>query len=262
MSTLLLRLAGPMQSWGTQSRFDDRDTGLEPSKSGVMGLLCAALGRPRSQTVEDLVSLRMGVRVDLEGSLMMDYHTVGGGRLKSLAGKAYGNVNRPDQYGVATVDGKARRVVQSYRYFLSDADFLVGLESEDDDMLALLQERLERPTRQLSLGRKSLVPGVPAYLPDGLKIGTSLEAALRDYPWPRAWLPLPPPERRPHGLRLVLEVADPSKAEDVRHDHPLGAAFDTREFGLRYVATTFIKLGSDVPLRRDEPKETTCISPD
>ena len=43
MSVLLLRLAGPMQAWGTQSRFTVRDTGLEPSKSGVIGLLCAAL---------------------------------------------------------------------------------------------------------------------------------------------------------------------------------------------------------------------------
>ncbi|MCI0421769.1 MAG: CRISPR-associated protein Cas5, partial [Acidobacteria bacterium] len=27
MPTLLLRLVGPMQSWGTTSRFDQRDTG-------------------------------------------------------------------------------------------------------------------------------------------------------------------------------------------------------------------------------------------
>ena len=37
MSVLLLRLAGPMQSWGTRSRFGNRDTGLEPSRSGVIG---------------------------------------------------------------------------------------------------------------------------------------------------------------------------------------------------------------------------------
>ena len=37
MSTLLLRLAGPMQSWGTDSKFDVRRTGREPSKSGVIG---------------------------------------------------------------------------------------------------------------------------------------------------------------------------------------------------------------------------------
>ena len=40
MSVLLMRLAGPMQSWGTRSRFSNRDTGLEPSRSGVIGLLC------------------------------------------------------------------------------------------------------------------------------------------------------------------------------------------------------------------------------
>ena len=33
MSVLLLRLAGPMQSWGTDSRFSHRDTRAEPSKS-------------------------------------------------------------------------------------------------------------------------------------------------------------------------------------------------------------------------------------
>ena len=47
MPTLLLGLAGPLQSWGTTSRFDRRETDLEPSKSGVLGLVCAALGRDR-----------------------------------------------------------------------------------------------------------------------------------------------------------------------------------------------------------------------
>src|SRR5271163_4872663 len=86
MSVLLLRLAGPMQSWGTRSRFSNRDTGLEPSKSGVVGLLCAALGWSRDTetftitgtryTLEQLArQLVMAVRVDREGRLMRDYHT-------------------------------------------------------------------------------------------------------------------------------------------------------------------------------------------
>ena len=50
MHTLLLRLEGPLQSWGTSSRFPQRDTGFEPSKSGVIGLLCAALGKPRARS--------------------------------------------------------------------------------------------------------------------------------------------------------------------------------------------------------------------
>ena len=39
MSTLLLRLAGPLQSWGTDSKFEVRRTENEPSKSGVIGLV-------------------------------------------------------------------------------------------------------------------------------------------------------------------------------------------------------------------------------
>ena len=76
-STLLLRLAGPMQSWGTRSRFTERDTELEPSKSGVIGLICAALGRTRTESVDDLSQLRMGVRVDFQGTLSRDFHTAG-----------------------------------------------------------------------------------------------------------------------------------------------------------------------------------------
>lgn len=67
MPTLLLRLTGPMQSWGTTSRFDQRDTGKEPSKSGVIGLLAAAFGIDRNEWSADLQALTllaMGVRHD------------------------------------------------------------------------------------------------------------------------------------------------------------------------------------------------------
>ena len=36
MATLLLQLVGPMQAWGVTSRFDERDSGLEPSKSDFL----------------------------------------------------------------------------------------------------------------------------------------------------------------------------------------------------------------------------------
>ena len=81
-STLLFRVEGPMQSWGTQSRFSHRDTGHEPSKSGIIGLVCAALGKPREErpgdgfpTLRQLTALTMGVRVDREGRVERDYHT-------------------------------------------------------------------------------------------------------------------------------------------------------------------------------------------
>ncbi|MEZ4540218.1 MAG: type I-E CRISPR-associated protein Cas5/CasD, partial [Chloroflexota bacterium] len=70
MVTLLLQCVAPLQAWGTQSNFSVRDTGREPSKSGIVGLLCAALGRPRAEPVADLAGLRMGVRVDREGQIL------------------------------------------------------------------------------------------------------------------------------------------------------------------------------------------------
>ncbi|MFX0575043.1 type I-E CRISPR-associated protein Cas5/CasD [Nocardia nepalensis] len=89
-STLLIRLAGPLQAWGTLSKFRHRDTDPDrPTKSGVIGLLAAADGHDRSGTnpaypdalpLETLAALRFGIRADRPGVLVRDYHTVGGGR--------------------------------------------------------------------------------------------------------------------------------------------------------------------------------------
>ena len=79
MATLLLRLAAPLQSWGADSKFEIRKTNREPTKSGVIGLLAAALGLRRDETeaLQRLNRLRFGVRVDQEGSLLVDFHTAG-----------------------------------------------------------------------------------------------------------------------------------------------------------------------------------------
>ncbi|WP_433515379.1 type I-E CRISPR-associated protein Cas5/CasD [Nonomuraea sp. CA-143628] len=89
-ATLLIRLAGPLQAWGTGSRFLHRDTDPErPTKSGVIGLLAAADGHNRNQHDADypdalslavFAQLRFGVRADRPGVLIRDFHTVGGGR--------------------------------------------------------------------------------------------------------------------------------------------------------------------------------------
>src|SRR5947209_8529378 len=145
MSVLLMRLAGPMQSWGTRSRFGQRDTGLEPSRSGVVGLLCAALGRPREAPLDDFVPLTMAVRVDREGRLMRDYHTAQ-------------HVLRAD-----TTKG-TQDTVLSERFYLADADFLVGLAG-DRAFLDRLAAALREPVWPLFLGRKSFVPSLP--VPEG-----------------------------------------------------------------------------------------------
>lgn len=223
MTTLLMRLTGPMQSWGTQSRFSNRDTGLEPSKSGVIGLVCSALGRSRDDAVNDLAALRMGVRVDREGVVKVDYHTAGAG------------------YGVPDPSGGGRRTVVSRRYYLSDADFLVGLEG-DPDLLAEIYEALMRPRWQLFLGRKSFAPGAPVHLPDaapwgpGLRDGR-LEEVLSDYPWLGDFDLSPRHRDAPQSLRLVVD-ADAETATDLRNDVPV--SFAERRFVSRFVRTAYV----------------------
>lgn len=229
MNVLLLRLVGPMQSWGVQSRFTVRDTGLEPSKSGVVGLLCAALGRSRDEPVQDLAQLRMGVRVDREGTMLCDFHTAGKGGIL----KASGEVDR-------------KNLVVSTRYYLADARFLVGLEGDDLDWLAKLHDALRDPVWPLYLGRKAFVPGEPVWLPDGLQPDVTLDEVLHAYPWLGN-----DPDRPPKRVRCVLDAPD---GPQVRPDWPL--SFAERRFAPRHVRTEFIP----APPVREE--ETQCTSLD
>ena len=241
MNTLLLRLAGPMQSWGTQSRFFTRDTGLEPSKSGVIGLLCAALGWGRETSLEELAGLRMGVRVDRAGVMKMDYQTTGGGTL-------------PDgsPYGVRRASDTRGETVLSDRYYLADADFLVGLESDDAGLLHRIEEALQRPVWQIYLGRKAFVPSVPVHIPGGFRPdeGPGDRPQAASHGPGRTWL-FRPSRWRPEQLRLTLESPSGS---DVRMDQPDGASFTTRSFLPRRVENRFLKLGTgdkDVPIRQE-----------
>lgn len=223
MSVLLLRLSGPMQSWGVQSRFTVRDTGLEPSKSGVVGLLCAALGRRRHEPVDDLASLRMGVRVDCEGRMACDFHTA---------------------QNILKAGGGIKDTEVSRRYYLADSRFLVGLESDDLDLLTRLHAALRDPHWPLYLGRKAFVPGEPVWLADGLWPGATLFDALCAYPWLGR-----DPQRLPDQVRVVTD--DPSGAE-VRPDYPLSYA--ERRFAPRRVRTSFIPT--------PPTEEAPCISLD
>ncbi|HWQ33229.1 MAG TPA: type I-E CRISPR-associated protein Cas5/CasD [Blastocatellia bacterium] len=227
--TLLLRLAGPMQSWGTQSRFSIRDTGLEPSKSGVIGLLCAALGKPRDEahpdnrdkpSLETLAALRMGVRVNCEGVMRKDYHTAGGAHRLG------------ERYGVAKANNSAPETVTSERFYLADADFLVGLEGDDEALLRRLNAALERPRWQLFLGRKSFVPHCPIYLPNeqGLRRNTKLEDALQ-FDWPK--------DSEERKLRHVIEVEVDHPRAEKRIDWPLSFDSAARDFRPRHVVTDF-----------------------
>jgi len=215
MATLLLCCAAPLQSWDTQSRFGVRTSGREPSKSGIVGMLCAALGRPRDEPIADLTALTMGVRVDREGSILRDFHTAGkGGYLR--AGGAIEQTN----------------LITSTRYYLADAAFLVGLEG-GKRLLQELHAALLDPHWMLCLGRKACPPSLPVYLSNGLS-DEELLVALKNYPWlgKLFW--------QYENLDRVRIVVDDDKGPQVLRDHPLSFEKGKRDFAPRRIRTYFI----------------------
>lgn len=207
MTVLLLRLAGPLQSWGDASRFTRRDTARYPTKSGVLGLLAAADGRRRTEPIEDLAALTFGVRVDQPGQLQRDFQTA-----------------------INWATGKSMPL--SYRYYLADAVFVAGVEG-DAGLLGALADALEDPVFPLYLGRRSCPTTGRVSL--GLR-EDSLEDALRAEPWQAAaW------HRRTQPTEVELELvidAEPgaSDAVETRRDVPLSYSPERREYGWREVA--------------------------
>lgn len=143
MKTIALRLEGPLQSWGTQSKHGVRLAGTEPSKSGVIGLVGAALGMARDdgELLAELAGLELAVRVDRPGSILRDYHTAGGGTFRG-----------DPSY---TVAGN-KNPVTSQRYYLQDASF-VALLSGADDLVERISSAVQDPRWPLFLGRRSCV---------------------------------------------------------------------------------------------------------
>lgn len=207
MATLLLRLVAPMQSWGTRGQLRYRHTDLEPSKSGVLGLICAALGRDRNDPIDDLAALRMGVRVEREGVVMEDFQTA---------------------MNCRCADGSSLGSVVVRRFYLSDAVFLVGLEGDDKQLLAQIHMALRNPKHTVYLGRKGCPPSEPVWLKDGLR-DESLEEALASFK----------PLVSQNSYRYVIELPRGRAHHagiiyEVRMDQPLGP-FSQRCFGERYV---------------------------
>ena len=201
MKTLLLRLSAPLQSWGSDSKFETRRTQQYPTKSGIIGMLAAALGiaREDDSSLKELSSLKFGIRIDKEGELLRDYHTVTGD-------KPY----------------------ITNRYYLADAIFLAGLESDDESLLQKLEAALKSPAYPLYLGRRSCPPTFPLVL--GI-CDKDLCHALEEESW---LLPdwrqkriLSVAERK---LRMVIEDND---SDNVVRDVPLSFSKKRRDFGWR-----------------------------
>jgi len=188
---LLLRLTGPLQSWGLHSHFNERDTAPFPTRSGLVGLLASALGRARQDPIDDLARLSLAVRTDRPGVLLRDLHTVGGGL--------------PAKATVTTAEGKKRPgdtgTLLTHRTYLADAAFTAALTllDETDDGRALLAhcaDALRHPRWPLYLGRRSCPP-------EGQLLLGASDDALHDL----IHLPIaaPPPRRADRDGRCAVD---------------------------------------------------------
>ncbi|MBK9290295.1 MAG: type I-E CRISPR-associated protein Cas5/CasD [Bacteroidetes bacterium] len=156
--TLLIRLQGPMQSWGLFGRFTIRDSSQFPTKSGVLGIVAAAMGIERGKIPEDLCSLTLGIKVMSYGKISRDFHTA---------------------MDVIKADGKKGDTVVSNRYYLNDAWFIAGVSGYDEKLLIDIFESLKRPVWPIYLGRKSCPPAYPIHL--SAPIQDNLLNCLRDF---------------------------------------------------------------------------------
>ena len=172
---LVLRIEGPMQSWGLRARWDIRDTGTEPSKSGIVGLLGCALGYYRNDhrlETELDTRLKIGVREDRRGKIFVDYHTINPNPVFTTAdGKKHAPGGDNNAYA---------NTIQSYRYYIEDAAFLVVI-SGPIELLERCRDALMTPAWPIYLGRKSCVPTRPVF--DSLTSEyVSIDDALHRYP--------------------------------------------------------------------------------
>lgn len=208
MSTLLLRLAAPMQAWGADSQFEVRKTNREPTKSGVIGLLAAALGLRRDEPLGELAALRFGVRVDREGVLLRDFHMAHGAK----ENKSKQSSSKSAELGTPYM---------STRYYLCDAVFLAGVSSDDEALMARLAEAVEYPAFPLFLGRRSCPPEGRVSL--GLRNLPLVEALAQEKP-------LVAGNPKQSKVRIVLE--DPAGTARLR-DVPVSFSPYHRQYAYR-----------------------------
>lgn len=229
MRTLILRLSAPWQSWGGEDgRMGVRRTDGAPTKSGVIGMIAAALGIGREAdavgadgvTLSDLRALGFGVRVDQPGRVReMDYHTA-----KRHMMRDHGRAPDPK--------GKLEAAFITQRWYLADAVFTVALTGPAD-IIGHVEHAVRNPVWPLYLGRRSCpASGV---LEDDLVIGVTdkgTEEALGTVPWQaKAWWRAA--NHTPDTLEVIIDDHDRG-GESVKDD-PVSYDSSYRRYAKRFI---------------------------
>jgi CRISPR system Cascade subunit CasD len=224
---LALMLDAPLMSWGFASRFQRRTTALYPTRSGILGMLCAALGAGKGSAIEaewlaQLERVRLtvlaiprqpeGCSLRLQIRRLEDYHTTGGGYDKRthagwIPRKASG--------------GPCDNATLSSRQYLLDAKFGLMLAGSSAT-LERLAEALCNPRWGIWFGRKSCLPAAPVLRGGGV-VATADQALVA----------LGLAGRNLTTFARVEEVASFADGTDTLMDAPVN--FLTREFKPRRI---------------------------
>jgi CRISPR system Cascade subunit CasD len=218
---LALLLDGPLQSWGFASRFQRRTTGLHPTKSGVIGLVSAAMGLAKGSDEE------LNMLPELSGLKMTTIaiprqHPASAGPLPVLRLEDYHTV-----LGTRRASGKMNEdAVVTRRQYLLDARFGVILAGERS-LLERVKARLEDPVWGVWLGRKSCIPAQPILRGLFSTEGEAQRALIGD--------------QSIDGFTTVTEVGGFAEATDSLSDQPVSfgdsrsSGPDKRKFAMRRV---------------------------
>jgi CRISPR system Cascade subunit CasD len=186
-------------------------------------MLAAALGRERDADLSDLTQLGFGVRIDQPGEFLQDFHTA------------------------HSFDSKQAFI--SYRHYLCDAVFIVGLESDDKVLLSRIEEALRHPRFPLYLGRRACPPAGQLVL--SLE-ELPLEEALRQVPWQAAkWYQRKLRREKKPELDLIIDAPFGTQGSFTRRDLPLSFDPEHRRYGFRSLCASINAIPVKNPQWRD-----------
>lgn len=168
MTALYLRLAAPLQSWAaTRTTGNYVYTERWPTRTGLLGMLAAALGAPRGRWPDWLAKVDLATRADKPGTVTDDFQTIGPRdedlpyqrrMYRILSGRRWSSK------AIFTPDGQNLTSVV-HRTFLSGAEFLVRVRAgEHHDEIACA---LRRPVFSPYLGKRAFAPVMPFFLGEG-----------------------------------------------------------------------------------------------
>ncbi len=230
MKTILLKFAGPLQAWGTNSHFETRYTDRYPSKSAVIGILAASLGYRRNETenICKLNALDYAVRIDQPGTLLRDYHIA----MRYLDESRLMKKVSPD---------RNNRTYVTNRYYMQDAVFVVAVGSAEVSLMDSIEEALKSPYFQPFLGRRSLPLNADFYL---TSTNEDVIKSLKNLSWQASkWYQNSFRNKNKVNLDIYADsdLIETSKSE-MKRDLVLSFSQEQRQHGFRPISKTQTKI--------------------